>query len=82
MRARKSTLRLVMIKEGHMNSYYIIVKSEVIFVNGSVKSDMWERKRVPCAGRMCKPECMRSHEFEEKHYKTLRKREKDSKSFV
>ena len=47
-------------KEGHMSNYYIVVKSEFICVIGSVKLDMWERKSVPYAGRMCKPERMRS----------------------
>ena len=47
-------------KEGHMSNYYIIVKSELICVIGSVKLDMWERKSFPYAGRMCKPERMRS----------------------
>ena len=45
-----------------MRSYYIIVKSELICVIGSVKSDMWDRISVPSAVRM------RSHEFEEKRY--------------
>ena len=35
-----------------MSSYYITVGSDLIYVIGSVKSDMWERKSVPCAGRM------------------------------
>ena len=57
-----------------MRSYYIIVKSELICVIGSVKSD---------AVRMRKTERMRSHEFEEKRSKTLRKRENNySKSFL
>ena len=30
-----------------MRSYYIIVKSELICVIGSVKSDMWDRISVP-----------------------------------
>ena len=34
-------------KERHMRSYYIIVKSEVIFVIGSVNSHMWDRISVP-----------------------------------
>ena len=60
-----------------MTSYYIIVKSELICVIGSVKSDMWDRISVPCAVGM------RSHEFEEKRSKTLRKRENNySKSFL
>ena len=35
-----------------MRSYYIIVKSELICVIGSVKADMWDRISVPaqCAG--------------------------------
>ena len=49
-----------------MRSYYIIVKSELICVIGSVNSDMWDRISVPCAVRMRKAERMRSHEFEEK----------------
>ena len=66
-----------------MRSYYIIVKSELICVIGSVKSDMWDRISVPCAVRMRKTERMRSHEFEEKRFKTLRKRENNySKSFL
>ena len=47
-------------KEGDMSNYYIIVKSELICIIGSVKSDMWERKSVPYAGRMCEQERMRS----------------------
>ena len=31
---------------------HITVGSDLIYVIGSVKSDMWERKSVPCAGRM------------------------------
>jgi len=58
--SRKSSEVVGSIKEGDMCNYYIIVKSEVICVIGSVKSDMWERKSVPYAGRMCKPERMRS----------------------
>ena len=42
-----------------MRSYYIVVKSEFISVIGSVKSDMWDRKSVPCAVRMGKPQRMR-----------------------
>ena len=41
-------------------NYYIMVKSELICIIGSVKSDMWERKSVPYAGRMCEQERMRS----------------------
>ena len=37
-----------------MTSYYIIVKSELICVIGSVKSDMWDRISVPCAVDMRK----------------------------
>ena len=60
-----------------MRSYYIIVKSELICVIGSVKSDMWDRISVPCAVRMPR------HEFEEKRSKTLRKRDNSySKSFL
>ena len=51
-----------------MRSYYIIVKSELICVIGSVKSDMWDRISVPCAVRKLKAERMRSHEFEEKTF--------------
>ena len=51
-----------------MRSYYIIVKSELICVIGSVNSHMWDRISVPCAVRMCKAERMRSHEFEEKTF--------------
>lgn len=40
------------IKEGHMSNYYITVGSDLICVVGSVKSDMWERKSVSCAGRI------------------------------
>ena len=47
-----------------MRSYYIIVKSELICVIGSVKSDMWGRISVPCAVGMRKTERMRSDEFE------------------
>ena len=66
-----------------MTSYYVIVKSELICVIGSVKSDMWDRISVPCAVGMRKTGCMRSHEFEEKRSKTLRKRENNySKSFL
>ena len=66
-----------------MTSYYIIVKSELICVIGSVKSDMWDRISVPCAVGMPKTERMPSHEFEEKRSKTLRKRENNySKSFL
>ena len=66
-----------------MRSYYIIVKSELICVIGSVKSDMWDRISVPCAVGMRKTERMRSHEFEGKRSKTLRKRENNcSKSFL
>ena len=66
-----------------MRSYYIIVKSELICVIGSVKSDMWDRISVPCAVGMRKTERMPSHEFEEKRSKTLRKRENNySKSFL
>ena len=66
-----------------MRSYYIIVKSELICVIGSVKSDMWDRISVPCAVGMRKTERMRSQEFEEKRSKTLRKRENNySKSFL
>ena len=66
-----------------MRSYYIIVKSELICVIGSVKSDMWDRISVPCAMGMRKTERMRSQEFEEKRSKTLRKRENNySKSFL
>ena len=52
-----------------MNRYYSIVKSELICVNGSVKSDMWERKRVPCPVRMCKLERMRSTKNRKKYVK-------------
>ena len=66
-----------------MRSYYMIVKSELICVIGSVKSDMWDRISVPCAVGRRKTERMRSHEFEEKRSKTLRKRENNySKSFL
>ena len=66
-----------------MRSYYIIVKSEVICVIGSVKADMWDRISNHCAVRMRKTERMHSHEFEEKRSKTLRKRGNNySKSFV
>ena len=66
-----------------MTSYYNIVKSELICVIGSVNSDMWDRISVPCAVHIRKAERMRSHEFEEKCSKTLRKRENNySKSFV
>ena len=51
-----------------MRSYYIIVKSELICVIGSVKADMWDRISVPCAVRMRKTERMHSHEFEEKTF--------------
>ena len=47
-----------------MRSYYIIVKSELICVIGSVNSDMWDRISVLCAVRMRRAERMRSHEFE------------------
>ena len=40
------------IKERHMSNYYVTVGSDLICVVGSVKSDMWERKSVSCAGRM------------------------------
>ena len=60
-----------------MRRYYIIVKSELIWVISSVNSHMWDRINFPCAERMC------SHEFEEKRSKTLWKRENNySKSFV
>ena len=49
-----------------MRSYYIIVKSELIRVIGSVNSHLCDRISVPCAVRMRKAERMRSHEFEEK----------------
>lgn len=39
------------IKEGQTSNYYITVGSDLICVVGSVKSDMWERKSVSCAGR-------------------------------
>ena len=66
-----------------MRSYYIIVKSELICVIGSVNSHMWDRISVPCTVRMHKAERMRSHEFEEKGSKMLWKRENNySKSFV
>ena len=51
-----------------MRSYYIIVKSELICVIGSVNSHMWDRVSVPCAARMRKAECTRSHEFEEQTF--------------
>ena len=60
-----------------MRRYYIIVKSEVICVIGSVNSHIWGRISVPFAVRM------HSHEFEEKRSKTLPKRENNySISFV
>ena len=66
-----------------MRSYYIIVKSELICVIGSVNSHMQDRISAPCAVRMRKAERMRSHEFEEKRSKTLLKRENNySKLFV
>ena len=43
-----------------MRSYYIIVKSELICVIGSVKADMWDRISVPSAVRRRIPERMRS----------------------
>ena len=66
-----------------MSCYYTIVKSEVIYVYEVFNSHMWDRISVPCAVRMRKAEGMRSHEFEEKRSKTLRKRESNyRKSFV
>ena len=43
-----------------MRSYYIIVKSELICVIGSVKADLWDRISVPYPVRRRKPERMRS----------------------
>ena len=58
--SRKRSEVVGSIKEGHMSNNVTIVKSEFICVIGSVKSDMWDRKSVPCALHMCKPELMRS----------------------
>ena len=54
-----------------MRSYYIIVKSKLICVIGSVNSHMWDRTSVPCAVRMRKAERMRSTKIE----KRMQKRE-------
>ena len=53
-------------KEGHMSNYYIIVKSELRCVIGSVNAQMWDRISVSCAVRRRKAERLRSKELEEK----------------
>ena len=49
-----------------MSNYYIIVKSELKCVIGSVNAQMWDRISVSRAVRRRKAERMRSKELEEK----------------
>ena len=81
--SRRKSKVVESIKEGHMNRYYTIVKSELICVKGAGKSDMCERKRVPVQCACANQNACAVMNLKEKRSKTLRKREKkNSKAFV
>ena len=66
-----------------MRSYYIIVKSELICVIGSVKSDMWDIISVPAQCASSRQNACAVTNLKKKRSKTSRKRENNySKSFV